>query len=115
MEAFFSAVLSSADTTLNNSSLLTARLIYPGLWSDCERVSVSSSASNKALLLRTRMLAVRILLVAATLAWIVPNFVDLLISAFTLFMMFIPLVAGLFLPTLPFGRDSRSNGKVSRS
>lgn len=89
--AFFAAVLSSTDTFINNVSLFITRLTFPKLWN--ER---SGERKSKTLLFRSRMLAIIFTFVSIALGWLVANFVDLLIGAFSLILIYLPIILGLF-------------------
>jgi len=88
--AFFFAVLSSADTFLNNSSLFASHLFFKNRW------SVENNLSNKkSILFLTRTIAFIIGLMAILFAFIVADFVELIVGAFSLLLVFLPLVVSL--------------------
>lgn len=88
--AFFAAVLSSADTFINNTSIFAARLLL------VERLHGSSGASDDRLLFASRILAIILTIIAIILALLSPNFVDLLVGAFSILLLFLPTICGLF-------------------
>lgn len=84
----FSAVLSSADTFLNN-----ATLNLHGIVRFCRRGKVGDAGSG---LLNLRILAATVLALSIMTAYLVPNFVDLFVAAFSIVLVFLPpLVASL--------------------
>ena len=98
LAAFFAAVLSSADTFINTSSLNAARLFSKDRWN-----SVHSGNSNDGggavatkLLLQTRYWAATIFVVAALLALISQDFVNLFVGAFSVILIFLMPVISLF-------------------
>lgn len=99
--AFFAAVLSSADTFINNTSIFLTRLVRGGLWSTRD----NASAEQGVLLLWSRGFAVVSLLAGAGLAWVARDFVNLLVGAFTLLLMFLPTLLATFVESW---RDERA-------
>lgn len=91
MGAFFAAVLSSADTFINNTSLFATKIVFPRLWD-----SKSQESRDRSLLIRSRVFAVIFIIVSLVLGYFVPNFVDLLVGAFSLLLIYLPTVLGLF-------------------
>ncbi len=91
MGAFFAAVLSSADTFINNTSLFATKIVFPSLWNQ-----KSQKSSDRSLLIRSRVFAVIFIIVSIVLGYFVPNFVDLLVGAFSLLLIYLPTVLGLF-------------------
>jgi len=89
--AFFAAVLSSADTFINNTSLFLTRMVFPKLW-----VKKREEATDRFLLHWSRIFAVSFIVVSLGLAYIMPNFVDLLVGAFSLLLIYLPTILGLF-------------------
>lgn len=89
---FFVAVLSSADTLINNVSLFATKLIFP-------KVNFSNNSSDfdlkNNLLVKSRIAAFILTLAALVLSLIVPDIVDLLIGAFSLLLIFLPTIIGL--------------------
>lgn len=91
--ALFAAVLSSADTFVNNASGFLTRIARPFDWA-----RMRDDANNRKLLVWSRCFAFLIVLVGATLAWVSRDIVDLLVAAFSLLLIFLPTVLGTFLP-----------------
>ena len=89
--AFFAAVLSSADTLINNVSIFATKLLFPQL-----NFSVESSLDSK-LLRFSRLSAIILTLIAIGLSFLIPDMVDLLIGAFSLLLIFFPTIIGLLL------------------
>ena len=98
--AFFAAVLSSADTFINNISLFLTRMVFPSLWAKKQEES-----ADKSLLHWSRIFAVGFIVVSLVLAYIMPNFVDLLVGAFSLLLIYLPTILGLFIESW---RDKRA-------
>lgn len=87
--AFFAAVLSSADTLINNVSIFATKLIYP-------KSNFSDEKSDSSNLLKvSRISAIILTLVSIVLSFAIPDMVDLLIGAFTLLLIFFPTIIGL--------------------
>ena len=91
--AFFAAVLSSADTFVNNASLFVTRIAVPRLWSRKQEQS-----ADRALLNWSRGFAFVLIGVALLVGVVIPNIVDLLVGAFSLLLIYLPTILGLFLP-----------------
>jgi Na+/proline symporter len=89
--AFFAAVLSSADTFINNTSLFLTRIAFPTLWSEKKQKS-----AGRSLLRWSRVFAIGFIMAALALGLIVPNIVDLLVGAFSLLLIYLPAIFGLF-------------------
>jgi len=90
--AFFAAVLSSADTFINNTSIFAARLAFEADW---RKKREDGGAASK-LLFWSRVFALALTAVGIVLAVVSPNFVDLLVGAFSILLLFLPTVCGLF-------------------
>ena len=90
--AFFAAVLSSADTFINNISLFITKLTSPKLWNQR-----GEKQTDNTLLGRSRMWASVFIVISIGLGWIVPNFVDLLVGAFSLLLIYLPTILGLLI------------------
>lgn len=91
ISAFYAAVFSSADTFINNTSQFLTRIIYPSLWT-----SNADEQSRKLLLSMLKRWGIGIILASLMLAFFVPDFVDLLVGAFSLLLVFLPTILGLF-------------------
>jgi Na+/proline symporter len=91
MGAFYAAVLSSADTFINNGSLFLTRMVYSNLWEKAKE----DNEKERSLLWRSRLLAILIVIASIGLALKIPDFVNLMIGAFSLLLIFLPLVFGL--------------------
>ena len=89
--AFFAAVLSSADTFVNNVSIFATKLFFP-----MSNFSVEDS-SNKKLLIFSRFSALILTFISIGLSLLIPDIVDLLIGAFSLLLIFLPTILGLLL------------------
>lgn len=89
--AFFAAVLSSADTFINNTSLFLSRMVFPNKW-----VRRREENNDKFLLRYSRIFAIGFIVFSFLLAMAVPNFVDLLVGAFSLLLIYLPIVLGIF-------------------
>lgn len=89
--AFFAAVLSSADTFINNTSIFLARALRTRLWA-----SHRTDPESLALLTATRWLAGGAIIAAILLAWASPNLVNLMVGALSLLLIFLPSVLGTF-------------------
>lgn len=87
--AFFAAVLSSADTLINNVSIFTTKLVFPK-----SNFSIEDFSSSK-LLKFSRINAVLLTFVAIAISFLIPDIVDLLIGAFSLLLIFFPTIMGL--------------------
>lgn len=87
--AFFAAVLSSADTLINNVSIFTTKLVFPK-----SNFSIQDSSSNK-LLKFSRINAILLTVIAIAISFLIPDIVDLLIGAFSLLLIFFPTIMGL--------------------
>ncbi len=98
--AFFAAVLSSADTFINNTSLFLTRMVFPNLWSKKQEES-----ADKSLLRWSRMFAICSIILSLVLGYGMPNFVDLLVGAFSLLLIYLPTILGLFVENW---RDKRA-------
>lgn len=90
--SFFAAVLSSADTFINNVSIFFSRLFFPTDWA-----SAKSGKGGANVLKRMRFTALVATALAVLLAIVVSDLVDLLVGAFSLLLIYIPMVAGLFI------------------
>ncbi|MFC2082326.1 sodium:solute symporter [Bacteroidota bacterium] len=90
--AFFAAVLSSADTFINVSSIFITRLFSPQLWEKTKK----NSGKDKKLLKQSRYFGAIIIVFAILLASATPNFVDLLVGAFSLLLIYLPTILSLF-------------------
>lgn len=88
--AFFSAVLSSADTFINNISLFMARIFHPQMWQFA--MTNPNSPDENRILWRSRGYAIVAMLLSLLLAVLVPDLVDLLVAAFSLLLIFLPLI-----------------------
>lgn len=93
--AFFAAVLSAADTLLNNTSIFATKLLFAKQWQD-----KSSAEASKALLSYSRIIGLIVFLLSVLIGILVPNMVDLLVGAFSLLLIFLPTILGLFIPPL---------------
>lgn len=91
--AFFAAVLSSADTFINNVSLFMARFFHRDLWQAA--MSKPNSPEEKGILWRSRGYAVVAMFLSLILATLVPDLVDLLVAAFSLLLIFLPMILGV--------------------
>jgi SSS family solute:Na+ symporter len=89
--AFFAAVLSSADTFINNTSLFLTRIAFPSLWANKHEPTASNS-----LLHWSRIFAISFIVMGLILGLIIPNIIDLLVGAFSLLLIYIPIILGLF-------------------
>lgn len=89
--AFFAAVLSSADTFINNVSIFASKLLFPK-----SNFSVDDSA-NKKILYFSRISALILTVLAIGLSFLIPDIVDLLIGALSLLLIFFPTILGLLL------------------
>lgn len=87
--AFFAAVLSSADTLINNVSIFATKMCFPK-----SNFSKEDSDSNK-LLKFSRLSAIFLTFIAIGLSFLIPDMVDLLIGAFSLLLIFFPTIIGL--------------------
>lgn len=85
--ALFFAVLSSADTFVNNSAIFVSTVVKRSRW---------GSTLDPLQVLRGSALVVSI--AAIGLATIIPNFVELLVGAFSLLLIFLPTIVALFIP-----------------
>lgn len=83
----FAAAMSSADTYINNGSIVTARLALPLF-----RTAADSEAS---LLRAQRMSSIVVIGLAASLTFIAPDFVDLLVGALSLLLVYLFPVFGI--------------------
>lgn len=90
--AFFAAILSSADTFINIISVSIGRVLWGDLWSQKN----SAEDASVRLLRNARVFAVVAVLIAIVIAWIAGDFVDLLVGAFSLLLMFLPTILGTF-------------------
>jgi Na+/proline symporter len=88
--AFFAAVLSSADTFINNISLFMARIFHPQMWQSA--MTNPNSSDETRILWRSRGYAIVAMLLSLLLAFLVPDLVDLLVAAFSLLLIFLPLI-----------------------
>ncbi|MFA7329815.1 MAG: hypothetical protein WC326_01960 [Candidatus Delongbacteria bacterium] len=88
---FFFAVLSSADTFINNASVFLSWVVSGGNWTKAE----NNQTLDKALVKKTRIIALVLTVSALGLAFLIPNFVDLFVGAFSLLLIFLPMIAGL--------------------
>lgn len=92
--ALYAAVLSSADTFINNGSIFAARVIAPAAW---RRDLTANGSGNSRLLLVERLTAFGVLGVSVALGFFARDFVDLLAGAFTLLLVYVaPVVSTLF-------------------
>jgi len=87
--AFFAAVLSSADTLINNVSIFATKLLFPSLNFSKEK------DSNGVILKYSRLSGIVLSLLALVLSFIVPDIVDLIIGAFSLLLIFLPTILGI--------------------
>lgn len=93
--SLFAAVLSTADTNINNASLFFTRLLFPEQW----RVALAKeNTSNHTLLLKSRLLGLFLTFLSAGLAWESQDLVELMVGAFSLLLIFFPTVLGLLYP-----------------
>ncbi len=90
--AFFAAVLSSADTFINNTSIFAARLTLESEW---QKKGTDKAAAAK-VLLWSRGFALGLTAIAIGLAVASPDFVDLLVGALSILLLFLPTICGLF-------------------
>ena len=88
--AFFVAVMSSADTFINNISILLARMVTPH-----SGEFPVPDALKKKLLKRSRIIAFGAIILALVIAFVSNNFVDLLVGAFSLLLIFMPIIIGI--------------------
>lgn len=87
--AFFAAVLSSADTLINNVSIFSTKLIYPNANFSAD------TPDNVKLLTCSRISAILLIIISILIALVIPDIVDLLIGAFSLLLIFFPTIIGL--------------------
>jgi SSS family solute:Na+ symporter/sodium/proline symporter len=90
----FAAVLTSADTFTNNLSVLIARVVCPKSW-------LGRGQDNRAdgrLLLVSRVAAVIGVLGAVAIGVWAKDFVDLLVAALSLLLIYLPAVLATFVP-----------------
>lgn len=90
--AFFAAVMSSADTFINNASGFFARVFCATTWA---RAAVDLDADRK-LVWWSRVFAIGTTLVGALIAWSSSDIVDLMVGAFSLLLIYLPVVLGCF-------------------
>lgn len=95
--AFFAAVLTAADTYINSTALFFSRLLYGGRWQGYRQKPEEHDAH---LLWRTRLLGFIAALLALILAYVSRDLVNLAVGAFSLLLMFIPVIIGLLFPKL---------------
>ncbi len=86
---FFVAILSSADTLINNVSLFATKLLF--IESD-----FSKKDGNEKLLKYSRITALAFVGLSIILSILIRDIVDLLIGAFSLLLIFLPTIIGLF-------------------
>ncbi|MCS6893692.1 MAG: hypothetical protein NZO16_03890 [Deltaproteobacteria bacterium] len=79
------AVLSSLDTTINNSSILAFNLLQ----------DFYISSDHKTSLRRIRLISLFLTLVAIVLGFLIPDVVDLVVGAFSLILIYLPCILGL--------------------
>ncbi|MBP9032488.1 MAG: hypothetical protein KBG29_01255 [Pseudomonadales bacterium] len=91
--AFFAAILSSADTFINNASGFLARVCFPGAWERREQ-----KEGDRTLIIWSRSFAIAVTIVGALLGWVAADIVDLLVGAFSLLLIYLPVVLGTFVP-----------------
>jgi solute:Na+ symporter, SSS family len=92
--ALYAAVLSSADTFINNGSIFAARVIAPGSW---QRHMASKTGGGSRLLIVERIAAFAVLVVAVGLGLVAQDYVELLAGAFALLLVYVgPVVSTLF-------------------
>jgi len=89
--SFFAAVISTADTLINNASLFATGLVFTPLWGQ-----KSGFSGDRTLLFWSRIFSIFLLIIALALSWRIPNFVDLLVGAFSLLLIYLPLIFGIF-------------------
>lgn len=95
--AFFAAVMSSADTFINNASAFFARVCCPALWAKV--IESDDQDADRKLVWWSRVFALGVTLVGALIAWISSDIVDLMVGAFSLLLMYLPVVLGTFVRT----------------
>ncbi|MDQ3563912.1 MAG: hypothetical protein M3436_07150 [Pseudomonadota bacterium] len=87
----FAAVLSSADTFINNLSIFGARLASPSIWGKS-----LDAKQDRCLLRSSRVVAIVSVLAASGIALWAGDFVELLVGAFSLLLIYLPAVLGSF-------------------
>ncbi|HCN37552.1 MAG TPA: hypothetical protein DIS94_07575 [Bacteroidetes bacterium] len=89
--AFFSALLNCADTFINNTGLFLTKLTHSKLWDKQNEVEPS-----KKLLIKVQINCLIIAAVSVIFTIIFKDFVNLLAGAFSVILVFIPTILGLF-------------------
>jgi Na+/proline symporter len=90
--SLFAAVLSTADTLINATSIFITRLCFTKKWEHKTDDIVSSE-----LLRKSRFVGLIIFAVALILGYIIPDIVDLMVGAISLLLTFLPAILGLFI------------------
>ncbi|MDR2383548.1 MAG: hypothetical protein LBD76_06680 [Prevotellaceae bacterium] len=90
--SFFAAVLSTADSLINATSIFITRLSFTKKWTHKIDDNVSSE-----LLRKSRFVGLITFAVALILGYIIPNIVDLMVGAISLLLIFLPAILGLFI------------------
>lgn len=80
--AFFAAVLSTADTIINNISIFATEMLFHDKKDDQKIKSA-------------RVISIVAIVVSIMLAFAAPSLVDLMVGAFSLILIFLPIVIGL--------------------
>ncbi|MCJ7422921.1 hypothetical protein MUP01_01455 [Candidatus Bathyarchaeota archaeon] len=88
--AFFACVLSSADTFINNVSVMLVRPLRGKAWR-----TQGERTSQTQLLVWSRAIAVLSVFGAGLIAFSASDFVDLIAGAFTLLLIFLPTMLGI--------------------
>lgn len=94
--AFFSAVLAAADTYLNICTLFGSRIIFAKLWQGFK----TNKKRDHQLVMRTRYLGIVMAVGALGIAYISKSFVNLAVGALSLYLIFLPLIFGIFFKKL---------------
>lgn len=90
----FAAVLTSADTFTNNLSVLIARVVCPQAWLG----RGENNQADRKLLLVSRGAAILGVLGAAAIGAWAKDFVDLLVGALSLLLIYLPAILATFVP-----------------
>jgi SSS family solute:Na+ symporter len=90
--ALFAAVLSTADTLINATSIFVTRLCFTEKWKHKTDNAISSE-----LLCKSRLIGLVIFVISLILGYIIPNIVDLMVGAISLLLIFLPTILGLFI------------------
>lgn len=98
----FAALLSTADTNLNIIAIALSKLFYREKWKSFEQDTSNKTGADRSLgeldiLNRTRYITAGLGVVAIAIAWAVPDIVDLIVSAASSIMVFLPAVLYIIL------------------